>query len=145
MTTEEDFHAALEANPKAHHTRLVFADFLQDHDDPRAEGYRALTIYGHPTLPQPEDTLKLFTYFNGHTESVAGETRLPGDWFALISGGECLHESSRTARHRDEPHLPWLDFPSRREAEDAAALAFAKLPAERLAELLAGDNEVTTK
>jgi uncharacterized protein (TIGR02996 family) len=42
LTTEDDFQNALDANPEDHQTRLVFADWLQERVDPRAEGYRAL-------------------------------------------------------------------------------------------------------
>ena len=44
MTTEDDFQAALDTNPGDWQTRLVFADWLQERDDPRAEGYRALGL-----------------------------------------------------------------------------------------------------
>src|SRR4051812_46727360 len=42
VTTEEDFHALLEAHPDDHSTRLILADFLDDRGDPRGPGYRAL-------------------------------------------------------------------------------------------------------
>jgi uncharacterized protein (TIGR02996 family) len=42
MTTEDDFQNWLDEHPDDHHTRLVFADWLQERGDPRAEGYRAL-------------------------------------------------------------------------------------------------------
>ncbi len=42
MTTEDDFQAALDANPDDWQTRLVFADWLDERGDARAEGYRAL-------------------------------------------------------------------------------------------------------
>src|SRR5262249_13386737 len=42
VTTEDDFQNALDAQPGDWQTRLVFADWLQDRSDPRAEGYRAL-------------------------------------------------------------------------------------------------------
>lgn len=42
MTTEEDFDTALDRNPEDWQTRLVYADWLQERGDPRAEGYRAL-------------------------------------------------------------------------------------------------------
>ena len=41
MTSENDFQVALNANPDDHNTRLVFADWLQNRNDPRAEAYRA--------------------------------------------------------------------------------------------------------
>ena len=42
VTTEDDFQRALDKNPDDWQTRLVFADWLEERDDPRAEGYRAL-------------------------------------------------------------------------------------------------------
>jgi uncharacterized protein (TIGR02996 family) len=44
VTTEEDFQNALDANPKDWQTRLVFADWLQERGDERAEGYPALGL-----------------------------------------------------------------------------------------------------
>jgi uncharacterized protein (TIGR02996 family) len=40
MTTEVDWWALLDKNPLDHQTRAVFADWLQDRDDKRAEGLR---------------------------------------------------------------------------------------------------------
>jgi uncharacterized protein (TIGR02996 family) len=45
VTTEDDFQAALDANPGDHHTRLVFADWLEERGDERAEGYRYFGRY----------------------------------------------------------------------------------------------------
>lgn len=42
MTTEDDFQNAIDASPDDWNARLVFADWLQEQGDPRAEGYRAL-------------------------------------------------------------------------------------------------------
>ena len=42
MTTETDFIEQLNKTPSDHSLKLVFADFLQELNDPRAEGYRAL-------------------------------------------------------------------------------------------------------
>src|SRR5215510_9578888 len=44
MTTEDDFQAALDKNPEDWQTRLVFADWLEERGDVRAEGYRALGL-----------------------------------------------------------------------------------------------------
>lgn len=103
MTTEEDFQAALDANPDDWQTRGVFADWLQERDDVRAEGYRAL----------------------GVCRVVPVHTRVDG-WY--LTG-------------LDYPNRGWLSqgydsSRSRRAAEDAAALAFAKLPELRRYELL---------
>ena len=54
----------------------------------------------------------------------AGHNLLPADWFALTTPDM-------------ERHGVHCGFDSRREAEDAAALAFARLPPDRRAELLA--------
>ena len=45
MTSEDDFQAALDTSPDDWQTRLVFADWLQERGDPRAEGYRALAVH----------------------------------------------------------------------------------------------------
>jgi len=42
MTTEDDFQRQLDENAANCQLRLIFADWLQDHDDPRADGYRAM-------------------------------------------------------------------------------------------------------
>ena len=35
MTTEDDFQTAIDAHPEDWQTRLVFADWLDEHNDPR--------------------------------------------------------------------------------------------------------------
>jgi uncharacterized protein (TIGR02996 family) len=42
MNDEEAFQAALDADPNDRTTRLVFADWLEERGDRRAEGYRAI-------------------------------------------------------------------------------------------------------
>jgi uncharacterized protein (TIGR02996 family) len=120
VTTEEDFQKALDANPEDHQTRLVFADWLQERDDPRAEGYRALGTcqlypdmnYGMRFVYQSSPDWKPFS----HTDRSV----LPPDWYAPLLNGE----------------LALVSDESRRAAEDKAALAFAKLPARRRSKLL---------
>jgi uncharacterized protein (TIGR02996 family) len=48
VTTEYDFHCAIEANPDDGHT-LVFSDWLRDRGDKRADGY-AVTGTIHNTI-----------------------------------------------------------------------------------------------
>lgn len=130
MTTEDDFQAALDANPKDWQTRLVFADWLEERNDPRAEGYRALGVlrlrpspghhYGKPLHDRPERW-----WARASSESEHKYRHLPADWYRLV----------------DDSGLSLTSFRGRRKAEDAAARAFAKLPAERRAELLAGGNQ----
>lgn len=127
MTTEDDFQAVLDANPDDWQTRLVFADWLQERDDPRSEGYRAL----------------------GANQCIPDLTA-EGDWMWSMYGSlYCLphHDYScwwdQFARRfvpRESGYgvvLNCYRWCARREAEDDAALAFAKLPPERRAELLA--------
>ena len=53
MTTEDHFQAALDENPSDWQTRLVLADWLQDRDDPRADGYRVLGRLRRWPLAEP--------------------------------------------------------------------------------------------
>lgn len=99
--------------------RLVLADWLQDRDDPRAEGYRALGLGGYATIE---------TWFNGFYYSTPGDsTDLPEDWFDLLEG-----EVRRSGGH----YVKWRDYPDWRSADEAAVLAFSKLPEARRRELL---------
>ncbi len=132
MTTEDDFHDALDRNPDDHHTRLVFADFLQERDDPRADGYRALGTIGiRPSLAGKEsyrpgyirgDFLQSSTGWPGHDRYT-----LPDDWHSLIP-----HWSGGSMRLSNG----WRAGENRRGIEDAAALAFTRLPHARRQELL---------
>lgn len=99
MTTEDDFQRTLDANPNDWQTRLVFADWLEEHGDPRAEGYRAIAAHAD---------VRFFP------QSKFGGWRVCGA-YRWSENFECA---------------------TRREAENAAALAFAQLPTERRAELL---------
>lgn len=120
---EAAFHAALDTDPGDHTTRLVFADWLDERDDPRAEGYRALGLRGFVTGLSPAGGRT-----RGWADASYGppfRSSLPNVWF---------WEVRTSAPYRTSA---WVHWPTRREAEDAAALAFARLPAEVRAELLA--------
>lgn len=126
MTTEDDFQSALDADPSDWQTRLVFADWLQERDDPRAEGYRFLGI--HRRCPE------VSAYGNEHGWNRWTQTPNEHDLWKKEGSPFCLPlDLYRAAGGSDT--RPWHE--TRREAEDAAALAFAKLPAARRAELLA--------
>jgi uncharacterized protein (TIGR02996 family) len=133
MTTEDDFQQALDADPGDHHARLVSADWLQDRGDPRAEGYRALGLRRLQPSPsvftQPHQCWGFSNPENSYTNQRGRRACvLPRDWWEVMDSGEASRE-----------HNPsWNWHPSRRAAEDVAALAFANLPTERRAELLAG-------
>jgi uncharacterized protein (TIGR02996 family) len=125
MTTEDDFQRALDANPDDWQTRLVFADWLDERDDPRAEGYRASGVlrrrpYQYTLMYEPnKGEPRFWWHWAPDPEWFPSDGRddwsvLPRAWWKGCSEEVC----------------------TRREAEDAAALAFAKLPADRRAELL---------
>lgn len=113
----------INANPRERTTQLAFADWLDERDDPRAEGYRALGLRGFVTGLSPAGGRT-----RGWADASYGppfRSSLPNVWF---------WEVRTSAPYRTSA---WVHWPTRREAEDAAALAFARLPAEVRAELLA--------
>jgi uncharacterized protein (TIGR02996 family) len=139
MTEEEAFQRALDANPSDWQTRLVFADWLEERNDPRAGGYRALGLrrcQPVPTNETPGEHPERWAC-PGYVTVECAKSRpkaralrpgLPGDWHGLIPK---WHEGDI------EFDDVWRCRKTRREVEDAAALAFSNLPAERRAELLA--------
>jgi uncharacterized protein (TIGR02996 family) len=133
VTTEEDFVKTLDANPEDWQTRLVFADWLQERGDPRAEGYRALGVLQR--VPRPYTEGDKAGIWAGATEFTLWKflkteepQRLPPDWFEEIPRDDKNPDDASGHSYRSRP--------TRRAIEDAAALAFAKLPPERRAELL---------
>jgi uncharacterized protein (TIGR02996 family) len=139
VTTEDDFHALLAEHPDDHSTRLILADWLDDRGDPRGPGYRALAM--HRRTPVRSGTPGKFTYpgycttqgamivFGDEALAEAGFAALPDDWLAAtqnyLGPADPLGESE------------WACAATPRAAEDAAAGAFAELPAARQTELLA--------
>jgi uncharacterized protein (TIGR02996 family) len=123
VTTEDDLQALLDADPADHLTRLVLADFLQDRDDARAEGYRALGMLKRNPAVEGDDWR--------WSHSPAGPTwdfyrpimatSLTSDWWH-----KCYDMSGKLHSY----------FPTRRAAEDCAALAFAALSADQKADIL---------
>lgn len=139
-TTEDDFQNLLDANPDDHQTRGVFADWLQERGDPRAEGYRALGAMGAiPYMPKA-----IANYEGGYSredndfaKSKAPNAILPNDWY---------HEIASTS----SPVSNWWTHTvanaavrsNRRQVEDAAAHAFSQLPPERRQEILNGPHQM---
>jgi uncharacterized protein (TIGR02996 family) len=128
---EEGFQLKLDEHPDDHATRLVFADWLQERGDKRAEGYRALArcrfvlsdrYSGPPLRYIPKQASRIFRLDSSGT---GRDYTFPADWYAQLPGAK-----------GDESGC--VLFPNRRAAEDAAALAFFALPKERRDELLAG-------
>jgi uncharacterized protein (TIGR02996 family) len=139
VTTEDDFQKALDANPEDWQTRLVFADWFQERNDPRAEGYRALGINRmHPLQDLRPNTTHNWYFHSSlsdvmrhHPKIATLVNLLPADWFELV----------RTGKFNTYNGTLWLWVgysTARREVEDAVALSFGQLPANRRAELMAG-------
>jgi uncharacterized protein (TIGR02996 family) len=126
MTTEDDFQAALDTNPDDWQTRLVFADWLDERNDPRAEGYRAMGV----RRIAPVSFGILWVWLNArwaatYPPSVAMRAAtLPDDWYDLLP------------RHKSASNCADAR-PALRAALNDAARAFAKLPPARRTELLA--------
>jgi len=96
----------------------------------RAAGYRALAALNH----RPSQTAVFgrpeWTWWSAESYQSHGPEYLPDDWMKLVWAA--VRETNR----RDAYHEAWAEFDTRREAEDAAARAFAALPADRRRELL---------
>lgn len=139
MTTEDDFQSQLDADPANHWLRFVFAEWLSDHDDERAEGYAALSVrrlYAadaeYPTVNGgPRWLSKSQTCWFRQESAAEDRWCLPPDWFDALAFRSVSG--------------PWSNFyPDARTAEDAAALAFRKLPEARRLELLSPQPQETT-
>ncbi len=127
MTSENDFQRMLDRNPQDHFTRLVFADWLEERGDIRAEGYRALGVLRKDCTQNnhefESDECPYWCY--GRDGSVYD---LPEDWFDLLEvRGKVAWDAPRWSERYDA---------TRQELDDAAAIAFAKLPANRRVQLL---------
>jgi len=149
VTTEDDFQHALDLCPEDHQTRLVFADWLEEHDDPRALGYRALGMCR--VHPHPSAISNTWCYTNGNGTTGNGFHlipvchRIPSQrWLDLIQDEEYNFFDGPDKYYRGR--IPSKNtvlsscLPTkRRDLEDCAALAFLKLePAEQRA-MLSGE------
>ena len=126
---EVAFHAALNADPADQVTRLAFADWLHDRDDPRAAGYAAMVALGLRPMQNGSFALWNWRYFQNPPAHLRASV-LPRDWYESLTGSP-IHGGN------------WYsEYTSCSAAENAAALAFARLPPKRQAELL---NPVATE
>lgn len=120
----EAVHAHLDRHPGDHWARLVMAGVLGD--DPTAEGWRALSAGKRAP-------------FAAHGWTW-GEYSVPGKVDYSWLHGEWYREVAHIAGHPHNETLTelgaWCHFPSRRAADEAACLAFTRLPPDRRAELL---------
>jgi len=134
MTSEKEFQDQLDQHPDDHHTRMVFADWLEEQGDPRAEGYRALGVLGHSpyTLGKYNPKEKGYGWSNTNNTNAFYPInhKLPIDWFTIIKDTHNEYPYQRL------PQDHWRYHGSRQEADDQAAHAFSQLPEERKKEIL---------
>lgn len=121
MTTEDDFQAMLDANPDDWATRMVFADWLEERGDKRAEGYRDMGR-GH-IRPMFEHRFNRWSWGETDTGTSYGCV-LRYSWYRAIVKLYLYQDRAVVA------------FPTRREAEDAAARAYVHVPDNRKAGLV---------
>ena len=136
MTTEDDFQRMIDERPDDWQSRLVLADWLQERGDPRAAGYRAVAVQQRRPLEGEKKhddgkTHRTWWWYCPHADSPAYSmhNHVPRDWFDLLPAGEGSESFWPV-------HTATGGLKSRRDCEDALALAFAKLPPARQAELL---------
>jgi uncharacterized protein (TIGR02996 family) len=133
VTSEDDFQKALDANPQDWHTRLVFADWLEDRGERRAAGYRAIAALRRFPLKGEHGGLRRegwWWHCAPADSKDPSDNNIPGDWFALLP--------ARYGNKNFWPlHTATGGIRTRRQCEDALAQVFTKLPAERQKQLLA--------
>jgi uncharacterized protein (TIGR02996 family) len=126
VTTEDDFQRNLDDNPENWTLRTVFADWLQDHGDTRAEGYRAIARQKRLPLRMESHGRDAWWWYRGNSPF---HNNIPDDWFALLPAGP-----------GSELFWPLLtrkeNVRSRRQCEDELARAFAELSETRRQQLL---------
>jgi uncharacterized protein (TIGR02996 family) len=125
VTTEDDFQAALDADPADWQTRLVFADWLDERNDPRAAGFRELGRLRLNPVLCVQSSGGARHYILGSKEAVSSSVdkkyhpcMLSPDWFARCGRGDAFHDSGS-----------WRFYDTRRAADDAAALGYAEMSA----------------
>jgi uncharacterized protein (TIGR02996 family) len=133
MTTEDDFQHALDATIDDWQTRLVFADWLQDRNDPRSVGYYVLglcQIYPRRAFnTKPGGNQSCYsgsasTCYEWWIRTFADDSGGPANilpWFDHLTGGYQYPEN-------DDERVRSMDYESRRAADEAAVAAFLGLP-----------------
>lgn len=145
MTSEDDFQAALDADPTDWQTRLVFADWLQERGDERADGYRALGLTRRVPYRVPEHFREKWLYgliknLHWRRSRAASVTITVGRRRQMRYAAVAYTLPESWVRGFARPDRKgWVirQTPTRRAIEDAAARAFANLPADTRARILA--------
>lgn len=136
MNEEAGFQAALDANPDDFQTRLAFADWLRERDDPRADGYQ---VMGELRMRPASDTDgEVWTFGSqSHTyETTVGWAILNKKW--LLPGSWLVHMKKYHQLDWDYDVRPWWRREdSREKMENRAAIAFQLMPADERTAILA--------
>ena len=123
---EAAFQAALDKDPADKNARLAFADWLRDRDDPRAAGHQWMA----------ESGMRMWSFAMGSTAGVhdhwcwgkiTGTTKQNKKTFARSLLRDALFLAVRKRSVNEGRSEWWTFFPSRREAEDALALAYLEV------------------
>lgn len=125
MFDEEGFQRAIDADPTNATIRMVFADWLEEQGDPRAEGYRELArlnrvpVTGGQEWNWPGYCSEVFSDWGG-AESVthrqsAQIAAIPREWIEA--------HKEENERMKDGA-AGWIVGETRREADDKAAIAY---------------------
>lgn len=129
MTDEDAFHAAMDEDVNEFTHYLVFADWLDEHNDPRAEGYRALAEMRLRGYRASAEYSAHFFYVWFVIERVGGQADKPSDlpqvWYDELTGYTDFGPASFVPTRE----LGQLYYPSARASRDAAAAAWTKLSA----------------
>lgn len=123
---EDAWQSYLDAYPDDHAMRTRLGLWLSDQGDVRGDGYRALAKGRRaPLMLDRYDGTPHHWYVND--DMVGGNPNsLPPDWFNALPGAKDRYVFWPAETHAIQ----------RRAAEDAAALAFHLLPADRQRELM---------
>lgn len=134
---EAGFRAAIEADPADFTTRLVYADWLQDRDDPRADGWRATAACG--LVPYHFESLRDWGMFKQGDRNSSGappRNLVPADWFDAVDDGWGIEKVGPAFLHSARGSQVFGGH----TILAALVAAFGRLPAGRQAELLRGQK-----
>lgn len=136
LTDEKDFQDQLDAVREDFVAYQVFADYLDESEDPRAAGYRAMGRLGlRPWFG--DESMRAMWFDAGQPlidddgKVMDPESDLPQDWFRKLEKVEPTPSPFFTNG--------W-EYGTQEDARNAAALAFLLLPEGRQRKLLGGDE-----
>jgi hypothetical protein len=126
---EATIQAWLDDHPDDGWARQVLADHLDDEGDERAAGYRELGRLGRAPRNQPRGEYPAawswvresnpWAWSMAFNSGELYENALPDEWVLFTGTSPAFNNTNAEAG--------WREWPTRREAEDAAALAYARL------------------